>query len=138
MDYEGQIAMVLGHEIAHVTESHVVRGIESHYNTQLLGQLAGQAAAASGKIPLTPGVFNLTYEYSMKAALSGHGRSAESEADVIGLEYMVTAGYDPREAPRTFELLLKEYGDHGLVQNFFYGAHPPTTARNEKPTTPVQ
>ena len=46
MDNEGQLAMVLGHEIAHVTESHVVRGIESNYNTQLLGQLAGQAAAA--------------------------------------------------------------------------------------------
>jgi predicted Zn-dependent protease len=55
MDNEAQLAMVLGHEIAHVTESHVVRGIESNYNTQLLGQIAGQAAAASGKIPLTPG-----------------------------------------------------------------------------------
>src|SRR2546425_6818507 len=132
MDNEAQLAMVLGHEIAHVTESHVVRGIESNYNTQLLGQITGQAAAASGKIPLTPGVFNLTYEYSMKAALSGHGRSSESEADVIGLEYMVKAGYDPREAPRTFELLLKEYGDQTALQNFFYGDHPTNKARIDK------
>jgi beta-barrel assembly-enhancing protease len=129
MDNEAQLAMVVGHEIAHVTESHVVRGIESNYNTQLLGQLAGQAAAASGKIPLTPAVFKLTYEYSMNAAINGHGRSAESEADVLGLEYMVKAGYDPREAPRTFEVLLKEYGDQGTIQNFFYGNHPTTQAR---------
>ena len=138
MDNEAQLAMVLGHEIAHVTESHVVRGIESNYNTQLLGQIAGQAAAASGKIPLTPGVFNLTYEYSMKAALSGHGRSSESEADVIGLEYMVKAGYDPREAPRFFELLLKEYGDQTALQNFFYADHPTNKARIEKLTDLVQ
>ena len=134
MDNEGQLAMVLGHEIAHVTESHVVRGIESNYNTQLLGQLAGQAAAASGKIPLTPAVFNLTYEYSMKAALSGHGRSSESEADDVGLDYMVKAGYDPREAPHTFEQLLKEYGDQTALQNFFYGDHPTNKARIEKLT----
>src|SRR2546422_6964310 len=138
MDNEAELAMVLGHEIAHVTESHVVRGIESNYNTQLLGQLAGQAAAASGKIPLTPGVFKLTYEYSMRAALSGHGRGSESEADVIGLEYMVKAGYDPREAPRTFEQLLKEYGDQSAVQNFFYGNHPTNVSRIETTTRLVK
>jgi predicted Zn-dependent protease len=132
MENEAQLAMVLAHEIAHVTESHVARGIENNYNTQLVGQVAGQAAAASGKIPLTPGVFRLTYDYSMKAAVSGHGRASESEADVIGLEYLVKGGYDPREAPRTFEQLLKEYGDQGTVQNFFYGDHPTNKARIEK------
>lgn len=138
MDNEAQLAMVLGHEIAHVTESHVARGIESNYDTQLMGQLAGQAASASGKIPLTPTVFQLTYDYSMKAALTGHGRGNESEADVIGLDYMVKAGYDPREAPRTFELLLKEYGDQGAIQNFFYGDHPTNESRIKTLTGLVQ
>lgn len=138
MENEAQLAMVLAHEIAHVTKSHVARGIESRYMTQLVGQLAGQAAAASGKIPLTPGVFKLTYEYSMNAAVSGHGRSSESEADVVGLDYMVKAGYDPREAPGTFEQLMKEYGDQTMLQNFFYGDHPTNKARIEKLTGLVQ
>ena len=127
MENEAQLAMVIGHEIAHVTESHVTKGIEERYGMALLGQVAGEAAATSGKVPLSPQTFQLTYDYSMKAAVSGHGQSSESEADVVGLDYMVMAGYDPREAPRTFEQLLKEYGDQGVVQNFFYGNHP----RNE-------
>jgi predicted Zn-dependent protease len=70
----------------------------------------------------------------MKAATSGHGRASETEADVVGLEYMAKAGYDPREAPRTFEQLLKEYGDQGAIENFFYGDHPTNQSRIEKLT----
>ena len=39
------------------------------------------------------------------------------------------AGYDPREAPKTFQVLLEEYGDKGTVENFFYGSHPTNEAR---------
>jgi predicted Zn-dependent protease len=134
MDNEAQLAMVLAHEIAHVTESHVTKGIEGAYGIQVLGQLAAETAAARGKVTLPPALLQKTYEYSMKAALSGHGRSSESEADVVGLEYMVKAGYDPREAPRTFEQLLKEYGDQGAIENFFYGDHPTNKSRIEKLT----
>lgn len=134
MDSEGQLAMVLAHEIAHVTESHVKSGIEGAYYIQVAGQLASQTAATSGRIPLSPQTFQLGYDYSMKAALNGHTRSNESEADVIGLEYLVKAGYDPKEAPKTFEQLLKEYGDKSAVENFFYGNHPTSQARIEKLT----
>jgi predicted Zn-dependent protease len=69
-----------------------------------------------------------TYEYSMSAAINGHGRGQESEADELGLEYMFEAGYDPREASGTFEALLKEYGDASKREAFFYSSHP----RNEE------
>lgn len=138
MENEAQLAMVIGHEIAHVTESHVTKGIEERYGIALLGQVAGEAAAASGKVPLSPRTFQLTYDYSMKAAVSGHGRANESEADVVGLDYMVKAGYDPREAPGTFEQLMKEYGDQTAIQNFFYGDHPTNKSRIEKLTGLVQ
>ncbi len=132
MDNEAQFAMVLAHEIAHVTESHVTKGIEGTYGIQLLGQIAATTASTSGATSqIPPALLSKTYEYSMNAAVSGHGRSAETEADVVGLEYMVKAGYDPREAPKTFELLLKEYGDQGATQNFFYGSHPTNKSRIE-------
>ncbi len=138
MENEAQLAMVLAHEIAHVTESHVTKGIEGSYGIQVLGQLAAQAAETSGKVTLPPALLQKTYEYSMKAAISGHGRASETEADVVGLEYMVKAGYDPREAPKTFEQLLKEYGDQGALENFFYGDHPTNKSRIAKLTGLVQ
>jgi beta-barrel assembly-enhancing protease len=135
MENEAQLAMVLAHEIAHVTESHVTKGIEDAYGIQLLGEIAKATAVSTGavaKSQIPPALLDKTYDYSMKASVSGHGRGNESEADVVGLDYMVKAGYDPREAPGTFEQLLKEYGDQGSVQNFFYGDHPTNQSRIEK------
>lgn len=130
MDNEAEFAMVLGHEIAHVTERHIPKGIEATYGMQLIGQLGAMGAAAAGH-PMQGEVLQKTYDYSMKASVTGHGRAAESEADVVGLEYMFKAGYDPRESPKTFQLLQKEYGDQGRVENFFYGSHPTNQSRIE-------
>jgi predicted Zn-dependent protease len=130
MNNEAQFMMVLAHEVAHVTQRHIPRGIEGSYGIQLLGQIAASAASASGRTAaIPPELLQKTYEYSMNAAVSGHGRSHETEADVVGLEYLVKAGYDPREAPKTFQVLLEEYGDKGAVENFFYGSHPTNQAR---------
>jgi beta-barrel assembly-enhancing protease len=126
MENEAQVAMVLGHEIAHAAESHVTEGMQADAGINLLGQLAGQAAAATGRIDSE--VLAQTYQYSMSAAINGHGRQQESEADELGLEYMFMAGYDPREASGTFEALLKEYGDASKREAFFYSSHP----RNEE------
>lgn len=141
MENEAQLAMVLAHEIAHVTESHVTKGIEGAYGIQLLGEITRVTAASTGataKTQIPPALLEKTYEYSMKASVSGHGRANESEADVVGLDYMVKAGYDPREAPGTFEQLMKEYGDQTAMQNFFYGDHPTNKSRIEKLTGLVQ
>ena len=51
MENEAQLAMVLAHEIAHVTEGHVVKGIQSAYNKQLLGSAAVVAGASTGVLP---------------------------------------------------------------------------------------
>ena len=130
MENEAQFMMVLAHEIAHVTQRHIPRGIEGSYGIQLLGQIAASTATASGATSsIPPELLQKTYEYSMNASVSGHGRSHETEADVVGIEYLVKTGYDPREAPKTFQVLLQEYGDKGAVENFFYGSHPTNEAR---------
>ena len=126
MENEAQVAMVLGHEIAHAAESHVVEGMKADAGINLLGQLAGQAAASSGRI--NGEVLAKTYEYSMNAAVNGHGRGQESQADELGIEYMAKAGYDAREASGTFAALLEEYGDESKLDAFFYSNHP----RNEE------
>jgi predicted Zn-dependent protease len=126
MENEAQLAMVVAHEIAHAAESHVTEGMKANAGINMLGQLAGRAAASSGRIDYE--VLKHTYNYSMNAAVNGHGRTQESQADELGLDYLVKAGYDPREASKTFEQLLKEHGDPSKVEAFFYSNHP----RNEQ------
>jgi predicted Zn-dependent protease len=128
LENEAQLAMVLGHEIAHVTEGHVAAGIEHAYTTSLIGDAAVTAGGAAG-IPVSGRTLELAYDTTMNAAVNGYGRNQERDADRIGLDYMVKAGYDPREAPITFELLLAEYGDKSSVANFFYGSHPANQER---------
>ncbi len=128
LENEAQLVMVLAHEIAHVTERHVTKGIEKAYGIQLLGQIGATAGSATGVLPSGPAMAKI-YEHSMGAAINGHGRNQERDADRIGIDYMVKAGYDPREAPITFELLLMEYGDQRRLQNFFYGSHPSNQER---------
>lgn len=130
MENEAQLATVLGHEIAHVTMSHVPEGIERRFGVQVLGQVAATAARATGT--LRGQALASAYEYSMLAAVNGHGRGQESEADEVGLRYMVEAGYDPTEAPHTFEQLLIEYGDQSPLENFFWGSHPTNVSRFER------
>ena len=130
MENEAQLAMVLGHEIAHVTEKHVTKGIEQAYTTQLIGSTAAVAGASTGILP-TGEALEIAYKATMSAAINGHGRGQEREADKVGMDYMVKAGYDPREGPITFELLLKEHGDQSRLVNFFYGSHPNNVDRYE-------
>jgi predicted Zn-dependent protease len=128
LENEAQLVMVLAHEVAHVTERHVTKGIEKAYNTNLLGKIVTTGAGATGILPNSP-LVGFAYDHSMSAAINGHGRELERDADLKGIEAMVKAGYDPREAPITFELLLMEYGDQGRLKNFFYGSHPSNQER---------
>jgi beta-barrel assembly-enhancing protease len=130
MDNEAQLAMVLAHEVAHAAQSHVTDGMKANAGINMLGQLAGQAAASSGRIDYE--VLQQTYHYSMNAAINGHGRTQESEADELGLGYLVGAGYDPREASKTFQKLLEEHEDPSKVEAFFYSSHPRNQERMKR------
>ena len=92
-----QLAAVIGHEIAHVTARH---SNERASRASLTGVGINVAA-----IILGGGHRGATYtaQQALSAGASmgislPHTRSQESEADIIGLEYMAKAGFDPREA----------------------------------------
>jgi len=87
-DTPDALAAVIGHEIAHLTSNHVMERAKRQSRTEL-GVLLGNAATGMGDILRTGAALGLTLPY---------GRKQESEADVVGLEYMAKAGYDPRAA----------------------------------------
>ena len=66
---------------------------------------------------------------ALKAAVNGHGRKLEDEADLIGLYYMVEAGYDYMEAPEVWRVFGKYTKDQSKVSNFFFSDHSTHAAR---------
>jgi len=142
LENESQLAMILGHELTHVTNRHALKFNRDAQNKQIFFTLAGIVAAlgvavAAGSqarqgnyvsaevLRTTSNIFlGLGLQLAFIASVNGFGRDLENEADREGLERVVRAGYDPREAPRVFELLKDDHGDGGKLENFFFGNHP--------------
>ncbi len=85
---QDELASVIGHEVAHVTEEH---SLERANQELITGNIVNIGSAAVGG--------NMGQMIAMGADLGiflPYGRAQESEADVVGLEYMAGAGFDPR------------------------------------------
>lgn len=88
-DTPDSLAAVLGHEIAHATQNHAMARAKQGVRSDMLVLLG---SAATG---IHPGVLRdgATIGLSLPYA-----RDQESEADLVGLQYMSEAGFDPRAA----------------------------------------
>jgi len=123
---EAELAGAMAHEIAHVTARHITRqatrGQLVNYATIpliLLGGWTGYAVrqGASMAIPLSFLTFSRGYE---------------SEADLLGLQYMYKAGYDPTASIDLFERMLSlEKRKPGIIAKVF-NTHPMTGDRIAK------
>jgi predicted Zn-dependent protease len=121
MDNEAQLAALLGHEMAHTIHRHAVESYRNVQNTRAVltaAQIAAAPFGAYGILAYSVGALGAT------AAVSGYSQGRESEADATGLELMVAAGYDPREALRLFEHLKKDLEEQQIEEPFFFGTHP--------------
>ena len=137
IENEAQLAFILSHEVAHVSKAHVKEGVKARAAT--VGVLNIAYIATFFLVPALARFGELTrlfYIHTALAAVNGHGRGMEREADIAGLNYAYQAGYDPREAPRIFELFLKTYGDPPPLEQFFYANHPSNKKRLE--TTKIE
>ena len=116
LENEAQLAAVLGHEIAHATHEHTWRQQQYHKGKRLAIGLAGAFAAGYG----LQGMADLANLVN-GAIVNGHSRSLENQSDRVGLQYMVAAGYDPRQAPIVWKLMTKKNGLQAT--NFFWSSH---------------
>ena len=121
---EAALATIMGHEVAHATARHAGQRITQQFGTQLA--MAGLTAVLGGSEGTKNQMILLA---AMGIAQVGFqlpfSRSEESEADEIGLVYMATAGYDPREAPKLWSrMAAQESGGPA-----FLSTHPPSAER---------
>jgi Zn-dependent protease with chaperone function len=116
---EAELAGVMAHEISHVIARH---GVENQTKANLMqyGTLAG--IILLGGIPGM--VLQNTAGFGMMAGFMKFSRSAESEADKLGTEYLYAAGYDPTALATMFEKLeAKNKKKPGTIAKIF-ADHP--------------
>jgi beta-barrel assembly-enhancing protease len=119
-----QLAGVVGHEIAHVTQRHSVKQMEK-------GRKVGIGATA---ICLLQPSFCQTgggdlLNLAGGAAMAKFSRNDETDADREGLRYIMRAGLDPRGLPEMFEIMLAESRARGREGGGFLASHPAESDR---------
>ena len=130
---ESELASVLGHEIAHVTQNHLFRTFDSM-------QRMSVPATALAITALVIGAATKQTDAGLAIATGVHAgmaqtqinftRSHEEEADSIGIETLARAGFDPQAMPIFFERMGKAtrlYSSGALPD--FLRTHPVTSNR---------
>ena len=126
---DDELAIVLGHELAHATLEHTRRtmrksrwsrlaaGITAIGGTVLsvvvdddLGDLAGDAVRGLGGL-------------GASALSNGFSRGFEDEADRVGLRYAFEGGFKAEKAPALWLRFAEKYKDASGVTNFLFGSH---------------
>ena len=125
-----EVASVMGHEIAHVTQRHYSRSQEAFKGQGLLalaGIIVGAALASKADGDVGGAVMMGTQAALMDKQLS-YSRNQEREADRIGMQFMYGAGYDPESMADFFEIMHRATSQLSFLPDFWF-THPLTTER---------
>lgn len=128
MRSEAELAGVLGHEIAHVTEKHHLKAIRKEAQLRVAGVLAAVALESEGHdsdryVALADGAKTI---YTR-----GLDRGDEHEADRIGVVLAARAGYDPYGLPAVLQTLDSLNPDSSALA-LMTATHPSPESRLEK------
>lgn len=121
---EAELAGVLAHEIAHVTQKHMLDAIR---RGALMGSVSELTLTAMKQ---DPAMFSSVIDEMTDLLFTkGLDKDKEFEADVVGVEYAYRAGYNPQGLEDYLQTLAKE---EGHVESKFFTTHPSTTLRISK------
>jgi predicted Zn-dependent protease len=129
---EAQLASVLAHEIAHVTQRHIARAIQAQGRQGIASGAALLAAILVGMATGSPDAMQAGIAIAQGAAAQqqiNFTRANEYEADRIGISLLASAGFDPNAMPDFFETLGRRSGLAGIEVPEFLRTHPVTTNR---------
>lgn len=116
LENEAQLAFVLGHEIAHVTNEHTYRQHMFHRKKRIGLRIAALATGALGYDAASS-----ILEMVQSSITSGYQRFLEDQSDRVAIIYSFERGYDPTQGVDTWRLMTDTIGDSAT--NFFWSDH---------------
>lgn len=127
---ESELASVMAHEIAHVTQRHLYRSYEASSRLSIpmaaatLGAilLGTQSPAAGQAAIMAIQAGNVQFQINFT-------REHEEEADRVGMQTLSNSTYDPRSMPTFFERLQQSTRYVGQNVPEFLRTHPVTASR---------
>jgi beta-barrel assembly-enhancing protease len=131
---EDELAGVLAHEIAHVTQRHIARAVHDNSRQSILTTAimlgAVLAGAAGGANPqAVQGALAVAQGTAAQQQIN-FTRANESEADRVGISALADAGFDPEGMASFFEVISRGGGgapEYRVPE--FLQTHPVTSAR---------
>jgi predicted Zn-dependent protease len=130
-DTESELASVLSHEIAHVTQRHIARmfGQQQQMQMPLMVALAAAILLGRSRPDLGSGAAAALQAGAVQTQLS-YSRDYEREADRVGLQGLEAAGFDTRAMAMFFDKLQRStrVSDDGSVPGYMR-SHPVTSER---------
>ena len=118
------IAAIMGHEVAHAFAKHGQERMSSSQIQQYAG--AAIALGTSGQDEKTQQMWNMAYGVGSQLGMLKYSRTHETEADKLGLVFMIMAGYNGEEAVKVWERMSKIGGE---TPPEFLSTHPSNSTR---------
>jgi predicted Zn-dependent protease len=130
---EDELAGVLSHEIAHVTQRHIARAVHANSRQSILTTaimlgaiLIGAASGAGGDA--MQGAIAVAQGVAAQQQIN-FTRNNEYEADRIGISALAEAGFDPQGMASFFEVISRNNGSPETKMPEFLRTHPVSSAR---------
>jgi predicted Zn-dependent protease len=127
LENEAELAALLGHELGHVNARHTARqmskGMLSQAIVGSLSALTGTQATALGRLTAQLG------SIGAGALLASYSRDNEREADTLGMEYMVKAGYGSKGMVGLMDMLRSLSKQKPSTIELMFATHPMSDER---------
>ncbi|NWF55918.1 MAG: M48 family metalloprotease [Syntrophaceae bacterium] len=136
LENEAELAALLGHELGHVNARHTAQQMSKGMLTNaLVGSVSAVAGAMAGGLGQVAGALG---SIGAGALLASYSRDNEREADALGMEYMVKAGYSPKGMVGLMDMLRNLSKSKPSAIEMMFATHPMSDERYENSVKSAQ